>query len=341
MRKKLVKLLRQPKIIFFNLILNRNGPAWYVNDTCGRISAFLTWILIFYGQFVCFYIIFPPWVMSDFNKQEQLNALSIETKDLNQALNAKYNIFLLQEQKSYTKQTTLFSSPFIACLNAILFLTLSINAFISHCRAMFSNPGTTELDNASPDSIAKLNLPTGYVVYKCTKCVAIKPQRAHHCSVCRRCINKMDHHCPWINNCVGEKNQKFFVLFTFYIWLTSSHALCLVIHRFITCANIGWSNKICTLSRPGVAIGNLIGLTFEAALFSLFTAIMFGTQVYSICTDLTGIEQLKGDNQHKVNGKNSKWLNFKSVFGDKFSIKWLLPFFEPQWAKQDMSLYCV
>lgn len=30
----------------------------------------------------------------------------------------------------------------------------------------------------------------------CRRCNAFKPQRAHHCSICGRCIVKMDHHCP-------------------------------------------------------------------------------------------------------------------------------------------------
>ncbi|XP_049812483.1 palmitoyltransferase ZDHHC16B isoform X3 [Schistocerca nitens] len=53
----------------------------------------------------------------------------------------------------------------------------------------------------------------------CKKCIAPKPPRTHHCSVCNRCVLKMDHHCPWLNNCVGHFNHRYFFLYMVFTCL--------------------------------------------------------------------------------------------------------------------------
>ena len=47
----------------------------------------------------------------------------------------------------------------------------------------------------------------------CVKCSRPKPERAHHCGVCRRCVLKMDHHCPWTGKCIGKRNLPYFWVF--------------------------------------------------------------------------------------------------------------------------------
>merc|ERR1719236_105673 len=50
----------------------------------------------------------------------------------------------------------------------------------------------------------------------CKWCQKYKPDRCHHCRICKCCILRMDHHCPWIYNCVGFRNHKYFFLLIVY-----------------------------------------------------------------------------------------------------------------------------
>ncbi|XP_043299128.1 palmitoyltransferase ZDHHC3 isoform X4 [Cervus elaphus] len=224
-----------------------------------------------------------------------------------------------------------------SAINGLVFNLLAFLALASHCRAMLTDPGAVPKGNATKEFIESLQLKPGQVVYKCPKCCSIKPDRAHHCSVCKRCIRKMDHHCPWVNNCVGENNQKYFVLFTMYIALISLHALIMVGFHFLHCFEEDWTK--CSSFSPPTTVILLILLCFEGLLFLIFTSVMFGTQVHSICTDETGIEQLKKEERRWA--KKTKWMNMKAVFGHPFSLGWASPFATPDQGKADPYQYVV
>ncbi|KAJ1363870.1 Palmitoyltransferase zdhhc3 [Parelaphostrongylus tenuis] len=157
-------------------------------------------------------------------------------------------------------------------VNFLLFELLTVLALLSHVKTMLTDPGSVPKGNATEENIERLQAAEEFkVIYKCQKCCSIKPDRAHHCSVCDRCIRRMDHHCPWVNNCVGEANQKYFVLFTMYIALLSFHALYWGVWQFVHCVGKEW-HGCSNLGPPGTTL-MLIFLMFEAILFAIFTSV--------------------------------------------------------------------
>lgn len=129
----------------------------------------------------------------------------------------------------YSQSTVEKSS---SVLGIILYLLLNV----CYTTAVFTNPGTplvsqpakqagyTSLPTVEPDSqpqahgitYASLTSKSSGQPRFCKKCQCAKPDRAHHCSACGRCVLKMDHHCPWLATCVGLHNYKAFILFITY-----------------------------------------------------------------------------------------------------------------------------
>ncbi|CAG0924163.1 unnamed protein product [Notodromas monacha] len=229
--------------------------------------------------------------------------------------------------------------PLYNFINLVVFNCLAFLAAASHARAMLTDPGAVPKGNATREMMQKMGFEEGEVVFKCPKCCSIKPERAHHCSICQRCIKKMDHHCPWVNNCVGEKNQKYFVLFTFYIAVISVHALFLCVNHFIYCVNEEWRGAVCSKYSPPASVIFMLFLLIEGLLFAIFTAIMFGSQISAIWNDETGIEALK--KEYGSWTRQAKWKSVQAVFGEKFGLSWFSPFSSVQEVFRKSRYYSV
>jgi len=273
------------------------------------------------------------------NHNRVLNGRIWCIQDICEIICAVMTWFLIAYAEFVVMKVMLMPSPYpvYRYANMIVFNCGIFLAVSSHLKSMFSDPGAVPKGNATKENIQQMGFREGEVIFKCAKCSSIKPNRAHHCSVCKRCILKMDHHCPWINNCVGERNQKYFVLFCCYIAFISIHALFLCVNQFALCIKHEW--KECSTFSPPATVVLLLFLIFEALLFCVFTMIMLGTQLNAIWNDETGIEQLKKEEARWV--KKSRWKSIESVFG-RFSILWLSPFSQPNFkSKIESCLYPV
>ncbi|VFV17210.1 palmitoyltransferase zdhhc3-like [Lynx pardinus] len=212
-------------------------------------------------------------------------------------------------------------------INGIVFNLLAFLALASHCRAMLTDPGAVPKGNATKEFIESLQLKPGQVVYKCPKCCSIKPDRAHHCSVCKRCIRKMDHHCPWVNNCVGENNQKYFVLFTVMVIVASN-------------LNLAQMKGQQRLSRSRAPASSETRGTKAFSVFPHTAGPSTRPEVpLQNLGHVDGIEQLKKEERRWA--KKTKWMNMKAVFGHPFSLGWASPFATPDQGKADPYQYVV
>ncbi|XP_042326478.1 palmitoyltransferase ZDHHC2 isoform X1 [Sceloporus undulatus] len=159
----------------------------------------------------------------------------------------------------------------------------------------------------------------------CDRCQLIKPDRCHHCSVCDKCILKMDHHCPWVNNCVGFSNYKFFLLFLAYSLL-----YCL----FIVATDLQYFIRFWTNGLPDTqAKFHIMFLFFAAAMFSVSLSSLFGYHCWLVSKNKSTLEAFRAPVFRRGTDKNGFSLGFsknlKQVFGDEKKF-WMLPIFTSQ-----------
>lgn len=131
----------------------------------------------------------------------------------------------------------------------------------------------------------------------CSACLVRRPVRSKHCSVCDKCVARLDHHCPWVGNCIGAKNHKFFIgflvmLVTMCIWMLFA---CAVYYKEVCDIRVEdglWAALLIVGScSPWVA-----WVALNASLHFMWVTILLLCQNYQImCLGMTTNERMNRD----------------------------------------------
>eukprot|EP00611_Tribonema_gayanum_P025012 TRINITY_DN5606_c0_g1_i1.p1 TRINITY_DN5606_c0_g1~~TRINITY_DN5606_c0_g1_i1.p1 ORF type:complete len:365 (-),score=60.06 TRINITY_DN5606_c0_g1_i1:21-1115(-) len=248
------------------------ATRWMNLDACGIICALVSWGLLLYATVVTVGAVIKPWKCT--------SAMKV--------------------------------------IGSLAFVTVAALALVAHARTMLTDPGAVPRDVAPPGGegdeeegeTAALNAELDSenrggerekagLKRWCRRCDAYKPLRAHHCSICARCIIKMDHHCPWVNNCVGLGNHKLFLLFIGYTAVLCILSIGILVYKVVL-EDAKRLPKQCQMTPSDQVAAMSVGII--ALLFGLFTTCMLLDQCSSLESGLTKIDRLKGET-HASHGR--------------------------------------
>ncbi|KAB5527242.1 hypothetical protein DKX38_021089 [Salix brachista] len=232
----------------------------------------------------------------------------------------------------------------------MIFHLLLIMLLWSYYRVVFKDPGSVPenwravLPEEALEAGSSLNDRPDCVVDTdgldrrafCNYCQNGKPPRCHHCSVCQRCVLKMDHHCVWVVNCVGARNYKFFLLFLLstsffslklYTFMVTTMDTLVLLPGFI---NFFGEAKDHSSSPSDLAVIFLAFVLNLAFALSLLCFLVMHASLLSSNTTSIEVYEKRGAARWKYNLGRKK--NFEQVFGTKKAL-WFFPLF----SKEDVD----
>ncbi|KAL5032423.1 hypothetical protein BDV3_000992 [Batrachochytrium dendrobatidis] len=181
------------------------------------------------------------------------------------------------------------------------------------------------------------------LIRRCRKCTLPKPARAHHCTICKRCIMKMDHHCPWIHNCVGIFNHEYFYLFLVYTTVATT---------YFSCLSMGAAWRVFSGKDDAIVIELEPVFILAFLMSTVMSPLLFGFVAWHswlIGTGQTSIEHLVNQDlssSYDINGESfineydlGTIRNFKEFFGISSSRQWWMVLIPMRHISQGNGLY--
>ncbi|KAJ8922359.1 hypothetical protein NQ315_004302 [Exocentrus adspersus] len=164
----------------------------------------------------------------------------------------------------------------------------------------------------------------------CSACETVAPPRSWHCKICKTCILKRDHHCMFTSCCIGHENQRYFLVFVFYMFVATMYASYYNIHFVRDYLTFGSWTSIFKVIFP---LAMLFMEWTESQLYVFFVIIVLAGGAFTggllwFHSDLMLKGLVSHDKDKKSKFDNGIRANIEVVLGEKWYLVWLWPWIE-------------